>query len=103
MHYNLIITDRAEELIDNCLNHLVFRLQNEQAATHLLNGIEKLYDRLVDNPFQFADCSDLFLKSKGYKEALIPDMEYQLIFSIEDNTVYILGFFHQLENYKLKV
>lgn len=70
MHYNLVITDRAEELIDEHLNHLVHRLKNEQAARHLLDGIEKLYDRLEDNPFQFTDCRDSFLRSKGFKEAL---------------------------------
>lgn len=41
-----------------------------KAARHLLDGIEKLYDRLEDNPFQFTDCRDSFLRSKGFKEAL---------------------------------
>lgn len=103
MHYDLIITNRAEELIDEHLNYLIYRLKNNQAAKHLLDGMERLYDRLEDNPFQFADCRDSFLKSKGYKEALIADMEYILIFLIKDNTVYIAGFFHQLENYKTKL
>lgn len=103
MHYKLIITDRADELIDERVNHLVNRLKNQQAATHLLVGIDKLYDRLEDNPYQFADCRDPFLKSKGYKKAVISDMDYIMIFRIEENTVYVLGFFHQLENYKVKV
>lgn len=103
MHYKLIITDRADELIDERVNHLINRLKNQQAAGHLLDGIDKLYDRLEDNPFQFAECRDPFLKSREYKEAVISDMDYIMIFRIEENTVYVLGFFHQLENYKVNL
>lgn len=78
MNYNLIITNRAEELIDERLNYLIYRLKNNQAAKHLLDEIEKLYDRLEDNPFQFTDCRDPFLKNKGYKEALMADSNYNV-------------------------
>lgn len=103
MHYKLIITDRADELIDERVNHLVERLKNRQAAAHLLNGIDKLYDRFEENPFQFADCRDPFLRSRGFKEAVVSDMEYIMIFRIEEDKVYVVGFFHQLENYKEKL
>ena len=96
MHYNLIITDRADELIDERVNYLVNRLKNQQAAAHLLDGIEQIYDRLEENPYQFADCRDIFLKSKGY-------MDYIMIFRIEEMDVLVVGFFHQLENYNLKL
>lgn len=76
MSYKLIITDRADELIDERVKHLVERLKNQQAAAHLLDGIDRLYDRFVENPFQFADCRDTFLRSRGFKEAVISDMEY---------------------------
>ncbi|CUX14924.1 type II toxin-antitoxin system RelE/ParE family toxin [Clostridium sp. C105KSO13] len=103
MHYNLIITDRADELIDERVNYLVNRLKNQQAAAHLLDGIEQIYDRLEENPYQFADCRDIFLKSKGYKEAVVSDMDYIMIFRIEEMDVLVVGFFHQLENYNLKL
>ncbi|HAX51177.1 type II toxin-antitoxin system RelE/ParE family toxin [Muricomes intestini] len=103
MAYNLIVTDRFEELLDERLNYLLFKFKNEPAAKHLLDGIDSLYDRMEDNPYQFADCRDPFLKSKGYKESVIMDMDYILIFRIEVDTVYILGIFHQLENYKEKL
>lgn len=103
MAYNLIVTDRFEELLDERLNYLLFRLKNEPAAKHLLDGIDSLYGRIEDNPYQFADCRDPFLKSKGYKESVIMDMDYILIFRIEVDTVYILGIFHQLEKYKEKL
>ena len=103
MAYKLIITERAEELLDQCVYHILFRFKNEQAAKHLLDGIDKLYVRMEDNPYQFADCRDSFLKSKGYKEAVVTGMDYIIIFRVEEDTVYVLGIFHQLENYKEKL
>lgn len=50
MTYKLIITKRADELLDNIVHHLLYRLKNEQAAIHLLNGIENVYNRLEENP-----------------------------------------------------
>ena len=103
MAYRLIITERTEELLEQLVNYILYKFRNEQAARHLLDGIEQLYDRLEDNPYQFADCRDSFLKSKGYKEPVVNDMDYILIFRIEGNVVYVLGIFHQLENYKDKL
>lgn len=103
MGYRLIITDRADELLEQLIEYILVKFKNEKAAKHLLDSIEKLYARLEDNPFQFPDCRDFFLMRKGYKEAVVKDMDYILIFRIDGNNVYVLGIFHQLENYKAKL
>ena len=53
MRYKLIITERAEELLDGLVRYLLYRIKNQQAALHLLESIEKLYDHLEHNPFQY--------------------------------------------------
>ena len=68
-----------------------------------MDGISEIYDRLEENPFQFSDSKDDNLKNKGYKEALISDMQYKIVFRIEDKTVYVVGMFHDLENHPPKV
>ena len=103
MAYSIIITERADELIDSCTNYILFKLKNPKAATHLLDGIDSLYDRLEENPYQFADSRDPFLHSRGYKEALVPEVKYKMIFRIEEKTVYVVGLFHDLEDYASKV
>ena len=55
MVYKLIVTERAEEQLDECLYYLVYRLGNNIAAEHLLACIEKAYDRLEENPYQFPE------------------------------------------------
>ena len=103
MVYNLIITDRADELIDSRVFYIINKLKNTTAAGHLLDGISEVYNRLEENPYQFPDSKDDYLKRRGYKEALISDMQYKIVFRIEESTVYVVGFFHDLEDYPSKV
>ena len=86
MGYRLIITERAEELLDNLVGYLLYQIKSRQAAVHLLESVEKLYDRLEENPLQFLLCKDAYLLHKGYREAVLPDMNYLVIFKIEDNS-----------------
>lgn len=103
MVYNLIISEHAEELLDNLLRYLLYKLKNEQAAIHLMDGIEKIYHRLESDPYQFLECLDPYLKAKNYREAVIPGMNYVIIFQIAKDSVHIMGIFHQLENYGNKL
>ena len=103
MAYKLIITEHADELLDNLVQHLLERLKNEQAARHLLDGIENVYERLEENPLQFPLSRDAYLASKGYHEAIVPQMEYIVVFGIKVDVVNVVGIFHQLENYQRRV
>ena len=69
MAYKLTITEHADELLDNLLYHLLFRLKNEQAAQHLLSGIENVYGRLEKNPLQFPLSRNTYLASKGDRKS----------------------------------
>ena len=103
MAYNLIITDRADELIDERVSYLIMKFKNPQAATHLLDGISGIYDRMEDNPHQFPNSKDPYLLRRGYKEAYVPDMDYKIVFRIDGDDVYVVGLFHNLEDYVPKV
>lgn len=103
MAYNLSVTEHADELLDNILHHLIYQFKNRQAAKHLLDEIEHIYDRLVENPLQFPICRDTYLAKKGYREAVTKQMNYVIVFSLKMNVVNIVGIFHQLENYQKKL
>ncbi len=103
MAYKLIITEHADELLDKLVYHLQYRLKNEQAACHLLDGIENVYERLEENPLQFPLSRDFYLASKDYHEAIVPQMDYIVVFKINADIVSVVGIFHQLENYQAKV
>ena len=103
MAYKLIVTEHADELLDNILRYLIYQLKKEQAAAHLLSEIKNIYDRLEENPLQFPLSRDTYLANKGYHEAVIVQMNYTIVFSIRANVVNIVGIFHQLENYQKKL
>lgn len=71
MAYKLTVTEHADELLDNLVYHLLYRLKSEQAARHLLDGIENVYERLEENPLQFSLSRDTYLASKGYHEGAV--------------------------------
>lgn len=103
MDYKLVISEYADELLDNLVYYLLYCLKNEQAAKHLLDGIESIYDRLETNPFQFPLSGDVYLANKGYHEAVVPQMDYIVIFDVREENVNVAGIFHQLENYQSKL
>lgn len=103
MAYKLIITEHADELLDNILQYLIYQLKNEQAASHLLDEIDNIYDRLEENPLQFPVSRDTYLENKGYHEAACRQMNYTIIFCVGLGVVNIAGIFHQLERYWKKL
>lgn len=103
MGYKLNVTEHAEELLDHLVYHLIYRLKNKEAARHLLDSIESIYDRLVENPYQFPKSRDVYLAKKGYHEAVIPQMNYIIIFDVRTDIVNVVDIFHQLENYQSKL
>ena len=103
MDYKLVISEHADKLLDNLVYYLLYHLKNEQAARHLLDGMEGIYDRLEINPFQFPLSRDTYLANKGYHEAIVPQMDYIVIFCVREDTVNVVGVFHQLENYQKKL
>lgn len=103
MAYNLIVTERADELIENLAGYLMEKLRNPDAAVHFLDELDSLYDRLEMNPFQYSESRDPYLARRGYREAVFQGMSYRVVFRVEEHTVYIAGVYHNLENYGKKV
>lgn len=95
MIYRLNITKNADELLDHLVYYLIYCLKNKQAARHLLDGIDMIYDNLIENPYQYPPCIDQYLAKKHYRNAIVPQMNYSVVFDIKDNEVNILGIFHQ--------
>ncbi|MDK2941787.1 MAG: hypothetical protein PWP56_1300 [Acetobacterium sp.] len=105
MRYKLIITESAQELLDHIVSPLVNQLKNAQAAGNLLTEIAYVYDNLEFNPKIYAYSDELLMKSRGYRKALVPHYNYIGIFCIEEetDTVFVMGYFHELELYKNKL
>ena len=105
MGYKLEITQKASEHLDRLLAYLLNPLKSDHAANHLLSGIEEIYDRLAEDPWKFPVCIDYVLRKREYRKAKIPGMAYLMIYRVNEDirTVYVMGIFHELENYGSKL
>jgi toxin ParE1/3/4 len=82
--YRLHITELAEQDLDGIVNYMAVELANPIAARAFLEKIEDCYAHLKTKPGIYAECEDTYLRSKGYRKALIGN--YLLIFRIEERT-----------------
>lgn len=103
MIYKLIVTGKARKHLENSVDYLLFQIQNKQAAQRLLKETKSIYGRLKSNPEQFPYCQDQNLRNKNYRKAVLSTMNYSVIFKIEETQVFVIGIFHDSENYSDKL
>ena len=103
MAYSLIISEQADGQIDSIIKYLTHKLVNPGAALHFMDSLDSLYDRLEGDPYVFKESDDPVLRRRGYREAHFADMNYKVVFRIDSQEVYIVGVFHDLEDYGRKV
>ncbi|MFV0362651.1 MAG: type II toxin-antitoxin system RelE/ParE family toxin [Suipraeoptans sp.] len=62
MDYRLIITREAEKQLDEIIDYICVKLNNNEAAMMLLDNIDKIYQNLVNIPL-----NNLVRKESTYK------------------------------------
>ena len=103
MVYNIEITDRAEKQIEKAIQYLAVNLKSIQAAKNLMEDINQAVGLLEAFEASFSFCEDSYLASKGYRKYALKKHDYLIIYRVEENTVYLVGFFPVLENYREKI
>lgn len=103
MTYKLFVTDRAEELLAAIIAYHVCKLKNKEAARELLGEIDRRYTQIIDHPQMFQLSEDNFLKRRGYHRVAVRN--YLLLYLVNEKKkeVYIMGIFHNLEDYRSKL
>ncbi len=105
MDYELFITERAEELLDNILDYLINILKNIEAARSLLKEIDNVYHNIISNPWMYTYAQIDDLRNREYRKARISRYDYFIVYRIDEQSrvIYIMGFFHDLELYEKKL
>lgn len=103
MAFELIITHKAEQDLDDILGYIVHKSCNTQVAVHLMNKMEKRYALLSENPEMYGECRQPLLKAAHYRKAVV--CGYVMIYRVDSgkNTVIIERFFSDLEDYAEKL
>ena len=103
MGYKVELTLHAQEQIENCIHYVSVTLMNTKAAADILDDISHTLDELEELAPSFAFCSDPYLRSRKYQKKPLAKHHYLFIYRVSGDVVYILGFFHMLENYRAKL
>ena len=85
--------------------HLEKRGQSMVYKLNVTEHADELLDKLVsfDLSIKKWPGSEAYLSKKGYREAVVPQMNYIIIFDVRGDVVNVVGIFHQLENYPNKL
>lgn len=103
MAYKLEISYRAKQQIDQSVQYITNNLKSYQGANSILDDLDDALQLLESYPESFAYCEDYYLFAKGYRKYSLKKHNYLLVYFVKDNTVYVIGFFHMLENYQTKL
>jgi len=99
MAYKLIITDEANDDIDEIIGYISNVLKNPAAAGSLLSEIEKSYDTISHSPESFPYCKDKYLRTKGYRKIIVKN--YTIFYRVapDANIVYIMRVIYSKRDY----
>ena len=103
MTYKLVVSERAEEQIDNIIGYVAVELSNPTAAKAIIDDIEKAYNKLEYMADSLALCQDPYLSQKGYRKYILDDHDYVILYRLENKEVHISGVFHMKEDYASKL
>ncbi len=99
MSYKLLITNDANNDIDDIISYIINELKNPIAAENLLSKIELNFGIILANPFSFPLCKDKRLYDNGYRKITVKN--YIIFYRVdkEDNIVYIMRVIYGRRNY----
>lgn len=103
MDYKIVVSQRANEQLEEMIAYIISKLQNKQAARAVYDDIMNAYDKLEYMAGTVAVCEDPYLAAKGYRRLALEHHDYVLLYQMDGNVVYVNGIFHMLEDYQNKI
>ncbi|KLU63645.1 plasmid stabilization system protein [Desulfosporosinus acididurans] len=101
--YRLVVTELANEDLDNIISYIAIQLDNPMAAATFLDDVERCYGFLNSKPFMYERCHDVRLEADGYRKVTINN--YVLVYKVDEmkKIVIIYRFFYGAQNYILLI
>lgn len=75
-------------------------LKNPIAAEKVIQDAEKTMNKLTYLAESLKLCEEPELAIQGYRVIFFQKHDYVMLYRVDENTVYIDGIFHQLQNYQ---
>ncbi len=103
MVYKVNIMKSAETDLEMFITYLLFEKKNEQAAQNVLNDFEQTKDILSHIAGSLKVCDNERLKELEYRRINFQNHRYFMLYRVENDTVYVDGIFHELQDYENKL
>jgi len=99
MTYKIIVSKDANRDIDEIVSYIVHELKNTRAAMSFLDGVEKSYTGITENPFMYSLCNDARLYKEGYRKIVIKN--YLIFYRVDENqkSVFIVRVLYGARDY----
>lgn len=98
--YEVVLTKKAELQAQKILDYIFYELENAQAAFSVEQDMKETVTRLSRVAGTLKYCDDLELRSLGYRTIHFKRHKYFLLYKIIDDRVYVIGIYHDLQDYK---
>ena len=97
-YWNVIVTESAEQDIDNIIRYLITEKKSKQAAESFLLDFENTIDRLenVAGRLEIMDISGYY--ERKFRKIRMQKHRYYLIYRIVDDTARVLRVVHDLQD-----
>lgn len=103
MDYNVLVTQDAEENLNNYIWYLIYEKGNRQAAKNVLDDFEATKDCLKKVAGSLKDCENPRLRMLGYKRINFIKHRYFMLYRIVEGEVIVDAIFHELQDYENKM
>lgn len=99
MKYDIVVTNPAQDDLEEILNYISVDLSAPKSAIEMLNKIKSIFENLSINPLMYPLCNIDNLKAKNYRKAVINN--YLMFYRIDDKneTIYIMRFIYGRRDY----
>ena len=99
MKYDIVVTNPAQDDLEEILNYISVDLSAPKSAIEMLNKIKSIFENLSINPLMYPLCNIDNLKEKNYRKAVINN--YLMFYRVDDKneTIYIMRFIYGRRDY----
>ena len=97
--YRLVVTELAEDDLDEIVKYIAIELAAPVAATDFVEAVSDCYSRILNNPLCYEAARDLKLRLEGYRRAVIKN--YIMLYKVfpDNEEVVVYRFFHGRRDY----
>jgi plasmid stabilization system protein ParE len=91
------VAELASDSLLNAASYIAVRVGEPRAALELLDEFDDFVDRVSDFPDIYPLCADETLAFRDIRKALIKN--YLALYEVLDEKIFVIGFFHQRQDY----